>query len=361
MKTKTSQFVCLSITVILVLWLSPKVSYSKPSTVKMINLHVVSKGQWQEAKTEIQRMLEDFLTSRDFLLVQNDSIPQLRVVIEKIIEGGNPDLNVEVRYRIHRFEIRLPNNTIDFSRSYAPKKSDGTKDKATRNAIGKLKRALAKDQRLINKLNNKDIFQRQFYDLNKSGHQELQDMISEIKRAIKKSHKNVNQRIKTLEKTFSVSFTNVIQTVENNGILLNEVIPILHQFQRDSNTPYQLSNECSEIKSKTYDSIAGVLINVPLQSGEKLNLSNTIYSENQCLVYDTPDYVSSFGILINKSKGKYFKHFSNYLTVNALKYNDYDHSIIISNCDADAILIANQKGMMPGQIFKDKLVVVIPK
>ena len=146
-----------------------------------------------------------------------------------------------------------------------------------------------------------------------------------------------------------------------------QVLDAQKRILRTQEAQYAISANCPQSESADYATKGAILVRVPVRSTQILKTRHyKIFSENQCLIYkrtkayEGPQFFRSMDTLRSGNLGRYFKSRNHYLEIQALTYHPEDHSVIVSLCDADAVMYANSKGMHPDKIFVEGRVVLIP-
>lgn len=341
-------------------------AYLQPLKGRLVKLQV-------PGSEDVKNMMENFLTEHDFILVDDEYVPLLKVDAEGIRRGGLRECTVI--YRINKLELRLPQGGKIYSFSGKSAYGYGTEDAARHSAVHLLKEYLNNDETLMAKLNEVTYYN--YYNVGLPD-EPIKEELAEITRKILEltvsleRNDEVRKRLQDIGKKqtlLSKDLAKLAKLIKKGRAQISEqaVVQVLNSQKhllRAQKIPYSISATCRQAESRDYSAIGAVLIGVPtriLRSG-----TYGIYADNQCLVYKRttgnagPRVFSSMELLRESSIGHYFRLKDNYLEIKAIDYHAEDHSIIVSKCHADCIMYANTRGMHPDKIFTEGRVLLIP-
>ena len=325
---------------------------------------------------DVRAMLEGFLTSRNLILVDDDGVACLHARAAKEVVG--PPRNATVRYVINRLELRLPGDGLAYSTYDLQAYDYGEAGMAGRSALHLLRSYLAEDEVLKRRLGR--IRAQGYYDLGAAGQtvrtqlQTIEQGLLELARKME-ANDEVKERLLRLEKQFSASSDELLhlaRSIEAGQGRISEssvrmILSYQKQMLRAKKAPYLISRRCPAVEQRAYGEIKAALIRVPLAVGEALTTGRyAIFAENQRIVYPLgafsgrPRFFSSTALLRRSSLGQLFQSGQDYLDIEALAFHTEDHAIIVSNCDADALMYANMRGQSPDKIFAEGRIVVVP-
>lgn len=338
-------------------------AYLQPLEGRLVKLQV-------SGSHDVKNMMETFLTEHDFILVDDEYVPLLKIDAEGIRRGGLRECTVI--YRINKLELRLPKGGMIYSFSGKSAYGYGTEDAARHSAVHLLKEYLNQDETLMARLNEVTYYK--YYNLGLPD-EPIERKLDEIKGKIlelvvslerndevRKRLQKIDTKQKLLEDQL-ISLTKVVK--DGKGRLSERPIAMLLATQRRLLRAMKIRYiPQPPFKPIPCPAIGAILIRVPSQSLDSGIYG--VYAENQCIVYEKtescagPCLFKSMQRLLDSSMGRYFRSKDNYLEIKAIDYHPEDHSIIISGCDADFLMYANMRGMHPDKIFAEGRVVLFP-
>jgi hypothetical protein len=325
---------------------------------------------------DVRVMLEGFLTSQNLILVDDNGVACLHVRAAKEV-AGHPR-NATVRYVINRLELRLPGDGLAYSNYDLQAYDYGEVGMAARSALHLLRSYLVEDEILKDRLGR--IRAQGYYDLGPVGEtarSELKTIERGLLELARKMEANdeVKERLLKLENEVAASSEELLRLARSiaagQGRISESSVRMLLDYQkqmlRTKKAPYLISRRCPAAEQRAYGDIKAALIRVPLGAGDVLTTGRySIFAENQRIVYPhgtligRPRFFSSTALLRRSSLGDLFQSGQDYLDIEALAFHSEDRAIIISNCDADALMYANMRGESPDKIFAEGRVVVVP-
>ncbi len=326
---------------------------------------------------DVRVMLEGFLTSQNLLLVDDDGVACLHVRASKEV-AGHPR-NATVRYVIHTLELRLPGDGLAFSTFDLQAYDYGELGMAGRSALHLLRSYLAEDEILKRRLGR--IRDEGYYDLGSPGEtaatelKTIEQGLLELARKME-ANEEVKERLLKLENEVATSSNEILRlarSIETGRGRISEssvrtILDYQKQMLRAKKAPYLISRRCPAAEQRAYGAIKAALIRVPLVAGDVLTIgSYSIFAENQRIVYPhgafvgRPRFFSSTALLKRSSLSELFQSGQDYLEIVALAFHPEDHAIIVSSCDADALMYANMRGESPNKIFAEGRIVVVPE
>ena len=116
---------------------------TRPLRAKLIRVDV-------EGPARLAQMIDNFLTERGLVLVDDDQVPTFSVVGKREIVG--PARDCKVSYRITQAVLRLPDGGKVYSFSGKSAYDHGTRDQAEASALYLLKAYLGQDRTLLSRL-----------------------------------------------------------------------------------------------------------------------------------------------------------------------------------------------------------------
>jgi hypothetical protein len=250
---------------------------------------------------------------------------------------------------------------------------------AARSALYLLRSYLTEDEVLKRRLNR--IRAQGYYDFGpicETAQTELKTIERGLLELARKMEANdeVKERLLKLENEVAASSDELLRLTRSieagQGRISESSVRMILDYQkqmlRAKKAPYLISRQCPAAEERAYDDIRAALIRVPLAAGDGLSTGRyTIFAENQRIVYPhgtftgRPRFFSSTALLGRSSLGEMFRSGQDYLDIEALAFHPEDRSIIVSNCDADALMYANMRGESPDKIFAEGLIVVVPE
>lgn len=326
---------------------------------------------------DVATMMKGFLTSHDLVLVDDHDVPILRVEAKEECEGST--LNRKVTYHIESIELQFPEIGLVYSSSGISAHEYGEDTTARSSALYLLREYLSRDETLFAKLDEVAI--RNYYDLGppEGAHREKLETIERkiLELAIKlERNQELRERMKQMEMQQLASnqrlaeLASAIRQEGSRRASRQSVLKVLHyqkQMLRAMKHPYLVSNSCEQSNSRSYDAIEAVLIRVPVEDGRGFRTGEYgVYADNQSMVYEKsgqnrgPRWFGSMDLLKKSTLGRYFRSKNRFLDIRAVAYHPEDHAIIISGCDADAVMLANIRGSNPNRIFAEGRVVLVP-
>ncbi len=326
---------------------------------------------------DVRVMLEGFLTSQDLVLVDDDGVASLQVRATKEV-AGHPR-NATVRYVINRLELRLPGDGLAYSTYDLQAHDYGAVGMAGRSALHLLRSYLAEDEILKRRLDQ--IRAQGYYDLGAAretgqiGLKAIERGLLELARKME-ADDEIKERLRKLEEEVAASGDELLRLARSieagEGRVSERSVRMILDYQRQllraKKAPYLISRQCPAAEQRAYDDIKAALIRVPLAAGEVLSTGRySIFAENQRIVYPhggfagRPRFFSSTSLLSRSSLGEMFRSGQDYLDIEALAFHPEDGAIIVSNCDADALMYASMRGESPDKIFAEGRIVVVPE
>jgi hypothetical protein len=292
--------------------------------------------------------------------------------------AGHPR-NATVRYAINTLELRLPGDGLAYSTYDLQAYDYGEVGMAGRSALHLLKSYLAEDLILKRRLGR--IRDQGYYDLGRAGEtaqSELKTIEQGLLELARKMEANaeVKERLLKLEHEVAASSNKLLRLARSieagQGRISESSVRMILDYQkqmlRAKKAPYLISRHCPAAEKGAYGDIKAALIRVPLAAGDVLTTGRySIFAENQRIVYPhgtlsgRPRFFSSTALLKRSSLGDLFQSGQDYLDIEALAFHPEDHAIIVSKCDADALMYANMRGESPDKIFAEGRIVVIPE
>ena len=326
---------------------------------------------------DVKVMLEGFLTSQNLVLVDDDHVARLQVRATKEVAGHHR--NARVKVVINRLELRLPGGGLAYSNFDLQAHDYGEVSTAARSALYLLKSYLAADETLT--LHLRRIRAQGYYDVGAACESTQTDLkaiergLFELARKME-ANEEVKERLRKLETEVAASNEELLRlagSIEAGRGRISEtavrmILDYQKQILRAKRVPYLISRQCDVAEQRTYDHIRAALIRVPLAASDALWSGRySIFAENQRIVYPhgtftgRPRFFSSTALLERSSLGEWFRTRQDYLDIEAPAFRAEDRSIIISNCDADALMYANMRGESPDRIFAEGRIVVVPE
>jgi len=326
---------------------------------------------------DVEIMMKNFLTRYQFVLADDDSIPVLKVVATEEKEG--PVSNCRVIYNINQMELIIPGMGQIYSSMGKSAYDYGPEADASRSALSLLKDYLSQDEQLMAALDKIAFYS--YFEIPRPNNM-IVERLDEIEHrimdlvAMEDIGKDILQRLKSTEikqVLFDSELRRLSKSVQSGyGRISQASVERLLSYAarsiRSIKCQYLLSNACDSSGEINFKKIGAVLIRVPVQNTQKLNIGNYgIYAVNQCLLYEKTKYHRGPKVarsLERIKKGglkKYFVNKINFLDIMAVAYHPDERAVIIEKCDADAIINANNQGMITKpDIFTEGRVVLVP-
>jgi hypothetical protein len=318
----------------------------------------------------MEDLMEAFLTEQGVVIVDDDHVPSLRVTGS--VESSGDAIEGSVRYHIGKLTLCSPEGKLFYSSSGKSAQGYGSRGVADEDARHLLKEYLGQDHHLMNRLRALNT-----YPYVQLSPHSLKKDITDIRRVILKMALDMEEspklraRLKTLAQEQHVLKGQLAalakQVKEGKGrISIQALLATQQQLLRALKTPYLLSGGCRAVEARDFSAVRAVLITIPNKGTQRIRSgSYAIYGENQRLIYEQtkddpgPRVFSSLSLLKMSSLGRYFRSSEQYLKIEAIDYHPEDRAVILSQCDADAILHANAEGETPNAIFSQGRVVLI--
>jgi len=308
---------------------------------------------------EMRNLMESFLTDQNLIITDDEDAGILKVDAERVQRGTN--LKCYVEYQIKTFKLILPKVGTVYSSDVIWKADDtDRKEDASRNSLKLLrKKYLDQNDKLIAGLN--EVAAQRYYEIkvNENASDKKFDTIIQMLKMtqktapdpiVEKRFANLLKNQEGLQKQLSAL---ALKVASGTGRLSQQSIDNIKLLVRKEKITYQVGDAQTTKSNKT---IRAVLIRVPIKSGRMLTRVYRIYSENQMMVLEKPEFFSSLYILQNSTIGPYFKNKKKYLDITAKSYHPEDHAIMLEGCDAAQVYQAARS-----DTIKKNRIVVVPE
>jgi len=350
-------FFALIVSLYAVITLTNTIALAGSFSGKIITLKV-------NAPSEIKAMIENLLTEKGFIIVDDDKAPSvIKITAEKKTEGTL--INSRITYNIKELYVYICQKEIIYRAPFISSYAIGEQQRAEIKAINELKIKLMREKAFIDALNQ--IKKHTYYEIPATDINEIRLLLMKIATNIssyKELSKLVNKLLKEHE-NLKKELNNIALNISHGrGKISQNLIEYLKTVLRACEIPYS-PRRCPQADNFDYSAIGAVLIKVPVKELSPGSIYK-IYAEDQTIVYRRnrlypgPRVFNSMSDLKKSSISKFLKNKKNYLRISALKFYPSDNAIIISFCDANRVINAHKRGMNSGLIFKKGLIVLIP-